>query len=414
MEHLETNNILVNFPHGFRKGHSCESQLINTIESLARSLDQNAEVDMAILDFSKAFDTVPHQRLLKKLKFYGINGNTLNWRGKWLTSRPQTVIVDGEEFTTVPVTSGVPQGTVLGPLVFLIYINDIGNNLSEGTHIKLFADDCLVFRETITAQDNTILQKDLDNLTKWANNWQMKFNTDKCHILKITNRRQSKAFNYTMFGSTLTNVEHHPYLGIEISQNLRWKEHIQMATNKANRTLGFVRRNLGKCSEDTKKSAYTTLIRPQLEYASSVWDPHYKTEIDELEKVQRRAIRFIKNNHDRTASVTSMQNELKLPNLQQRRQLSRLTIFYKAVNNQVAVDLPDYMLTSVRETRSYHQKRFTRLSTRTNTYKYSYNFTDYIRAERLATEHQRPVHSGVLQDSLGGLLDVNTRCPCSK
>ena len=327
---------------------------------------------MAILDFSKAFDTVPHQRLLKKLKFYGINGNTLNWRGKWLTSRPQTVIVDGEEFTTVPVTSGVPQGTVLGPLVFLIYINDIGNNLSEGTHIKLFADDCLVYRETITAQDNTILQKDLDNLTKWPNNWQMKFNTDKCHILKITNRRHPKAFNYTMFGSTLTNVEHHPYLGIEISQNLRCKEHIQMATNKANRTLGFVRRNLGKCSEDTKKSAYTTLIRPQLEYASSVWDPHYKTEIDELEKVQRRAIRFIKNNHDRTASVTSMQNELKLPNLQQRRQLSRLTIFYKAVNNQVAVDLPDYLLTSVRETRSYHQKRFTRLSTRTNTYKYSY------------------------------------------
>jgi hypothetical protein len=102
----------------------------------------------------------------------------------------------------------------------------------------------------------------------------MKFNTDKCHILKITNRRHPKAFNHTMFGSTLTNVEHHPYLGIEISQNLRWKEHIQMATNKANRTLGFVRRNLGKCSEDTKKSAYTTLIRPQLEYASSVWDPH--------------------------------------------------------------------------------------------------------------------------------------------
>ena len=104
MENLETNNILVNFQHGFRKGHSCESQLINTIESLARSLDQNAEVD-----FSKAFDMVPHQRLLMKLKFYGINGNTLNWIGKWLTSRTQTVIVDGEESTPVPVTSGVPQ-----------------------------------------------------------------------------------------------------------------------------------------------------------------------------------------------------------------------------------------------------------------------------------------------------------------
>ena len=138
----------------------CHVNVINIIESLARSLDQNAEVDMAILDFSKAFDTVPHQRLLMKLKFYGINGNTLNWIGKWLTS--QTVIVDGEESTPVPVTSGVPQGTVFEPLMFLICINDIGNNLSEGTHIKLFADDCLVFRETITAQDNTILQKDLD------------------------------------------------------------------------------------------------------------------------------------------------------------------------------------------------------------------------------------------------------------
>jgi hypothetical protein len=122
---------------------------------------------------------------------------------------------------------------------------------------------------------------------------------------------------------------------------------------------------LGKCSK-------ATLIQPQLEYASSVWDPLYKTEIDELEKVQRRAIRFIKNSHDRTASVTSMQNELKLPTLQQRRQLSRLTIFYKAVNNEVAVELPDYLLISVRETRSYHHTLFTRISTRKNTYKYSY------------------------------------------
>ena len=143
MDHCDLNQILNDFQHGFRTRHSCESQLINTVEELARNLDHKKQTDCIILDFSKAFDTVPHQRLLYKLRYYGIKDNTLKWIDHWLTSRMQTVVVDGSKSKDVHVKSGVPQGTVLGPLLFLLYINDI----ADKTHsqIKLFADDCILF-----------------------------------------------------------------------------------------------------------------------------------------------------------------------------------------------------------------------------------------------------------------------------
>ena len=152
--------------------HSCDSQLLITVEDLARNLDHGLQTDVLILDFQKAFDKVPHQRLIQKLNFYDIRGNILDWVTQWLTSRTQRVVVDGEVSEHVHVKSGVPQGTVLGPLMFLIYINDIADNISSETHIRLFADDCVLYRPIQSSSDTDTLQMDLNSLTDWVTKWQ--------------------------------------------------------------------------------------------------------------------------------------------------------------------------------------------------------------------------------------------------
>ena len=308
MEHLDEHQILAWYQHGFRQKHSTESQLITTLEEIARSLDNNQQTDVLILDFSKAFDTVAHQRLLRKLEYYGICDKTHGWIKTWLTTRKQRVVVDGEAFTTVHVDSGVPQGTVLGPLMFLLFINDIGDDI--GSSIKLFADDCLLFRTISSIEDTTKLQRDLNTLHEWSNRWQMKFNAKKCYTMRIHRGKHPITHNYTMGGEELCAVSSQAYLGVEIHERLSWKPHIEAVVSKAGKTLGFLRRNLGKCHTNIKKQAYISLVRPQLEYASVKWDPHRQNQIDQLEKIQRRAVRFVCGNYQREASVTAMREDI--------------------------------------------------------------------------------------------------------
>ena len=189
MKHLDQKNILVKFQHGFRANHSCETQLLNTVEDLSRRLDMRTTTYLLILDFSKAFDTVPHRRLLGKLNHYGIGGKTNKWIESWLWHRNQKVVLDGSSSPDSPVLSGVPQGTVFGPLMFLLYVNDIGDKASPQTSIKLFADDCLLYRTIKTREDEEQLQADLNTMIEWSNTWLMSFNADKCHLLKITRHR---------------------------------------------------------------------------------------------------------------------------------------------------------------------------------------------------------------------------------
>ncbi len=144
MTHLESNNILTDLQHGFRSKRSCESQLLITTEDLLSAVDKGKQVDLTILDFSKAFDVVPHHRLMVKLEHYGIRGETRRWIKKFLENRKQRVVVNGDASDYAPVTSGVPQGSVLGPILFLVFINDICHNIRSC--LRLFADDCLLYR----------------------------------------------------------------------------------------------------------------------------------------------------------------------------------------------------------------------------------------------------------------------------
>ena len=374
MTHLENHNILSHFQHGFRSQHSCESQLIITVEDLARNLDYGLQTDTLILDFQKAFDTVPHQRLIQKLDHYGIRGNILEWIKCWLISRTQNVVVEGESSNPAYVKSGVPQGTVLGPLMFLIYINDIADQIHKGTTIRLFADDCLLYRVIQSTDDTAILQADLNSVVNWSNKWQMSFNTKKCKTLPVTTKKNPIAHTYKMADDNLEIVSHHPYLGIELTQNLKWSLHINNIVSKANKALWFLRRNLWRYPVAVKQQMYYALVRPLLEYASSVWDPHTTSDIHKIEMVQRRAARFVIGNYSKTSgTVTNILQQLNWPTLEQRRKESRLINLYKIQHENIAIPLPDYIQRQqASNTRQYHPSKFRVMGPKTNVYKNSY------------------------------------------
>ena len=189
--HLDRQGILTPFNHGFRGRHSCESQLLVTTHDMLQWVDRGEQVDVAILDFSKAFDTVPHHRLLHKLQFCGIDGDIHLWIKNFLATRTQSILIDGDRPREDPVESGVPQGTVLCPLLFLIYISDLPSVLDPNTAVRLFSDDCLIYKSIHNTQEQVQLQHDLDALELWGRNWGIKFNMAKCNIIRMGRVRLS-------------------------------------------------------------------------------------------------------------------------------------------------------------------------------------------------------------------------------
>ena len=332
-EHIIFTNILSHFKkykvinenqHGFQKGRSCETQLINTINEILKEIDEHKTVHCMILDFSKAFDTVPFKRLIQQLDFYGVNGKILKWIENWLTRRTQTVTIEDCQSEEEEVLSGVPQGTVLGPLLFLTYINSICDGIT--CNIKLFADDCLLYKTINDENDTKLLQNEVNKIVKWCDVWQMSFDVDKCKMLKISKRIDNIDVHYKLKGEEIENVKQHTYLGVELTSTLSWKEHINKIQSKANKTLNMLRRNFYKSPSNIKKEAYVTLVRPILEYASSCWDPYEEGLINKLEAVQNKAARFIKNDYKWESSVTEMKKEIGLQLLQQRRFISRRAV----------------------------------------------------------------------------------------
>ena len=376
MKHLEDRNILTDRQFGFRSKHSCESQLYVTINDIAKQIDSDLQVDAAILDFSKAFDKVSHQKLLYKLNYYGIRGNVLYWLESFLNGRTQQVVVEGSKSPTCNVTSGVPQGSVLGPVLFLIYINDIVSNIQS--EIRLFADDVFLYKAIKTPRDHQILQDDLNSLVKWSTDWTMNFNISKCKILQITTHHNKSTFTYKMSSIPLATVLEHNYLGIRLHHKLSWDPHINYICNKANRLLGFMKRNLRNSPLEIKEHVYKQLLLPSIEYCSSIWDPYHQTSINRLEMIQHRAARFVLNrpwhrsnqNHD---SITEMLTYLKWPSLQSRRTVARLTLLYKIVKKLIAIPengLP--LLTPVPSTRAQHSLKLMQLQSRVDIHKYSF------------------------------------------
>ena len=258
-----------------------------------------------------------------------------------LCYRQQRVVVNGVKSDWAPVVSGVPQGTVLGPLLFSLHINDITADIES--EIRLFADDCVCYREITDKEDTLKLQRDIDRLGNCARKWGMRFQPVKCNMMQLTNKHLNKMqASYTLEGAVLENVDNIKYLGVTITNDLKWNTHISNICTKANRTLGFLRRTFFSCPQNVKEAAYKGMVRPILEYGSSIWDPHPDKLQEELEKVQNRATRFVTRNYVyETGSMTCILGQLKWASLKKRRKDNRLILLYKGLKGKARIPTDD-------------------------------------------------------------------------
>ena len=292
VKHLLDNKLLSSKQYGFITGRSTTTQLLYYLDEVSKVMANGGVIDSIYLDFSKAFDCVPHKRLLGKLESYGIRGELHNWIKAFLSDRTHEVVVNGSTSPPSPVLSGIPQGTVLGPVLFVIYINDLLDDLSsEGL---MFADDTKIYRQITSREDALTLQSDIDKLEEWSKIWKLHFNHKKCHVLTMGKLENIQcAYRYSVYSQEMEHVFEEKDLGVTIDADLKFEEHIASKVRTANAIVGQMRRSFSYLDCDTFKRIYTAFVRPHLEYGVAVWSPHLSRNINALENVQIRATKLV-------------------------------------------------------------------------------------------------------------------------
>lgn len=318
VQHLKLNKLLSNKQFGFLKGRSTTLQLLKVLDDWTHILDSGDLIDIVYTDFQKAFDTVPHRRLLQKIKSYGISGNLLSWIDSFLSGRKQRVRIRGNTSTWNDVKSGVPQGSVLGPILFIIYINDIVENLKSDVY--LYADDMKIYSRIRCDADRQRLQDDIDTVVDWTDSWLLRLNISKCKVLTVG--RQDKALHPYFMNingnvNTLSTIIQEKDLGVVVDSSLSFDLHVQEVVKKANKILGLIKRTFKYLDYTTLTLLYKSMVRSHLEYAQTVWSPYKQFSIELLERVQRRATRLLPNL--RKLPYSQRLNKLKLPTLRYRR-----------------------------------------------------------------------------------------------
>ena len=336
--HMKTNKLFSKNQFGFIGGRSTVLQLLTVLDKWTEILDQGGIIDAIYLDFMKAFDKVPHKRLIGKIGAYGIGPKISHWIENFLLGRKQRVCVNGHFSDWAPVTSGIPQGSVLGPLLFVIYINDLPNDIESD--IFLFADDTKIFTEINDISESNKLQDDLNRLQEWSNTWLLKFHPDKCKVLDISIRDRT-TYSYFMETTELDHSNVEKDLGVFIDNKLKFDSHISTKINKANNTLGAIRRSFTYLDSTILLRLYTSLIRPHLEYANPVWNPRYKRDIKNIENVQKRATKMIPELREMPYKERLI--KLKLPTLAYRRLRGDMIEVYKLTQGKYDPDVSNLL-----------------------------------------------------------------------
>lgn len=325
---LHSNNILTPSQSGFRPNDSTVNQLLSISSDFYRAIDQGKEIRVVFFDISKAFDKVWHKGLLYKLSNLGIRGNLLKWFHSYLHNRKQCVVINGTKSYLKNVQAGVPQGSILGPLLFLIYINDLVVNID--CNIKLFADDTSIY---ITVENPfssaALLNSDLEKINDWSKKWLVSFNPSKTECMTISNKIKKPFHPSLIFDDVhLKEVESHKHLGVIFSSNLSWNQHIDEMISKAYARLGQMRKVKFLLDRNCLQKIYFSFIRPALEYADIIWDnlPEYLSR--KIENIQLEAARIVTGGN-RMASIAFLYRETGWVLLSKRRENHRLVQFFK-------------------------------------------------------------------------------------
>ena len=364
--------------HGFIiPGRSCTTQLVEVLNSIGSLLDSGKQTDVIFMDMSKAFDKVSHAALIAKLERYNINGSLLDWFSSYLYNRRQRVTTLGATSSEKPVSSGVPQGSILGPILFLLYVNDLPD-VVKNSSVACFADDTKIFRRVDSICDADLLQTDLSNLDSWSTSSGLVFNQLKCKCLRVTRKTQPVIYPYTIKDNELTTTSAEKDLGIWVSSDLTWTKHVLERCTKANKLLGFVRRSGREITNTrTRRTLYLSVVRPVLAYASQVWSPQSIGLIKRTERIQRRASKFILNLPFMCSeSYRDRLITLELMPLSYWHEYMDLVFFYKAINGLVVISedvLPKPIIpTRVTRSSSASELSFRSPKCRTRTFQRSY------------------------------------------
>ncbi len=331
-------HLITNLQHGFLRGRSTTTQLLTVLQNIISNLDSNFQTDIIYLDFSKAFDSVSHKLLILKLKSFGFCGSLLHWFDDYLTSRTQRVVVEGSCSDWLPVHSGVPQGSILGPLLFLFFINDMADAVSPDSTLALFADDSKVFRRVRSVHDSVQLQADLDSLLAWSKKWKLNFNVNKCKIISINNTNPLLLHNYTLSNTPLERVNTINDLGLLINSNLTWENHLDSKISKADQMIGLIKRTVGyRCPLKTKLTLYNTLVKTSLSYGSVIWAYGTKKHLKSVEAVQRRATKYITNDYN--SEYKSRLTKCNLLPISYLKEVNDICFLYKCLHNFYNIDI---------------------------------------------------------------------------
>jgi len=382
LNHIEKHAILNPNQYGFRKNHSTDMALIDITDKISQAIDNRLYSAGIFIDLSKAFDTVDHLILLSKLEHYGIRGMPLEWFQNYLSSRQQFVSINGESSNKLPVTCGVPQGSILGPLLFLIYINDIASS-SKSLQFILFADDTNLFMSSNNLEDlQQKLISELAGLSCWFKANKLSLNLDKTSYMLFSgkgNRVPVANFSLHIDNTIIKRVDNCKFLGVYLDENLSWSVHIDKISNKISKTIGVISRIRYKFDSTTLLMLYNIMVLPYLNYCCIVWGANYFGRLECLLKLQKRMIRIITGlkKRDHTSQIFKSLNVLKVTEINV---LQTSLFMYKLYNRLLPENFSSFLCLNndLHEHYTRSQKNFHLISVRTNIRKFSLKFRGSI------------------------------------
>ena len=330
--HIEANSIMSPYQHGFLKNRSTNTNLIHFWEDITRLAEAGNEISIIYTDLRKAFDSVPHDLLVYKLKKYGITGKNIAWISDFLRGRQQFVRINDKLSHPIDIESGVPQGGVLSGILFNLYINDLPKCLK---YVKpsLYADDSKLYGPVPDEAAKKMIQKDLDSVAEWCRKWRLRLNEDKCFYIHYRPRKCPSEYPvYYIGGSLLQRKSSTTDLGIIMSDDLKFHLQTQKACKEATRQINIIRRSFVSRSAKFLSNMFKSYVRPKLEYCVQVWNPVYVGDCSMMEKVQNRLTRMLPRGNYLTPEERN--SRLKITDHKTRRLRGDPIHIYKMYDNQ--------------------------------------------------------------------------------